>query len=157
MANSAAICTSFKVELMLGAHQLGTVTLTSRTSLTNPTTDTLKGALYLASASLGAATTVYSAGAGEVSDASYTAGGVVVTNANPPTSTTTIGWWNPSASLVWNALTLATAFDTLLLYNFTQNLRAIAVFTFGSQTINNGTLTLSMPASDSTHALIQLA
>jgi hypothetical protein len=156
MANTPAITTSFKTELMLGAHQFGTVTLVSRTSLTNPTTDTFKAALYLATATLGAATATYSA-TGEVSDASYTAGGITITNASAPTNTGTTAWWNGSASWVWNALTLATSFDTVLLYNSTQSNRAVAVFTFGGQTINNGTLTLSMPASDSTHALIQLA
>ena len=45
MANSTAICTSFKAELMLGAHQLGSVTIVSRTSLTSPTTDSLKASL----------------------------------------------------------------------------------------------------------------
>ena len=70
MSNSQAVCTSFKKEVMLGEHQLGTATLVSRTSLTAPTTDTLNAALYLASGSLGAGTTAYSA-TSEVSGSGY--------------------------------------------------------------------------------------
>jgi hypothetical protein len=61
MANVQGLCSSFKSEIMLGAHQLGSVTIVSRTSLTSPTTDTLKAALYLVSASHGVADTAYSA------------------------------------------------------------------------------------------------
>jgi hypothetical protein len=156
VANSQAICGSFKSELMLGLHQLGSVTIVSRTSLTSPTTDSLKAALYLASGSLGAGTTAYSA-TSEVSGTGYSAGGIAVTNATAPSTSGTTGIWTPSASLQWTGLTLSTAFDTVLIYNSTQSNRAIGVYTFGSQTITAGTLTLTMPVNDATHALIQLA
>jgi hypothetical protein len=52
---------------------------------------------------------------------------------------------------------LATAFDTVLLYNSTQSNKAIAVYTFGSQTITAGTFTLTMPANTTTTALLRLA
>lgn len=141
---------------MLGAHQLGSVTIVSRTSLTSPTTDTLNAALYLASGSLGAGTTAYSA-TSEVSGAGYSAGGIAVTNATAPTTSGTTGYWTPSASLVYSTVTLTTAFDTCLVYNSTQSNRAIGVYTFGSQTVTAGTFTLTMPTNDATHALIQLA
>jgi len=156
MANTQAICGSFKSELMLGAHQLGTVTIVSRTSLTAPTTDTVKAALYLASGSLGAGTTAYSA-TSEVSGTGYTAGGVTVTNATAPSTSGTTGIWTPSASIVYSSVTLTTSFDTVLIYNSTQSNRAIGVYTFGAQTITAGTFTLTMPTNDATHALIQLA
>ena len=156
MANTQAICGSFKSELMLGAHQLGTVTIVSRTSLTAPTTDTVKAALYLASGSLGAGTTTYSA-TSEVSGTGYTAGGVTVTNATAPSTSGTTGIWTPSASIVYSSVTLTTSFDTVLIYNSTQSNRAIGVYTFGAQTITAGTFTLTMPTNDATHALIQLA
>ncbi len=156
MANSAGICVSFKAEVMLGEHQLGTATLVSRTSLTNPTTDTVMAALYLASASISPTTTAYTA-TGEVSGTNYVAGGVTVTNATAPTTNGTSGVWTPSASIVYTTVTLSTAFDTVLLYNSTQSNRAIGVYTFGSQTITAGTLTLTMPANTAGNALIQLA
>ena len=80
MANTQSMATSFLGELMLAQHQLGASTIVSRGSLTAPTVDTLKAALYLASATINAATTAYSA-TGEVSGTGYTAGGVTITNA----------------------------------------------------------------------------
>jgi hypothetical protein len=161
MANTQAMCTSFMGELLVGAHQFGTVTLVSRTSLTAPTTDSFKAALYLASATINAATTVYTA-TGEVSGTNYTAGGVAVTNATAPIATNAsatagVAYWTSSASLVYTTVTLATAFDTVLIYNNTQANRAVSVHTFGSQTITAGTFTLTMPSNTTTTALLRLA
>ena len=155
------MCTSFMSQLMLGEHQLGTATLVSRTSLTAPTTDTLKAALYLASATKDASTTVYNT-TGEVSGTGYTAGGVTVTNATAPTftnasATAGVAFFTPSASIVYTTVTLTTAFDAVLLYNFTQSNKAISVHTFGSQTITAGTFTLTMPSNTTTTALLRLA
>ena len=161
MANTQSMCTSFMEELMLGEHQLGAATLVSRTSLTAPTTDTLKAALYLSSATVNASTTAYSA-SNEVSGTGYTAGGVTVTNATSPSFTNTsatagVAYWTPSASIVYTTVTLSTAFDAVLLYNSTQSNKAISVHTFGSQTITAGTFTLTMPANSTSAALIRLA
>jgi hypothetical protein len=161
MANTQSMCTSFMSELMLGQHQLGTSTIVSRGSLTSPATDTLKAALYLTSATIDAATTVYTV-TGEVSGAGYSAGGVTVTNATAPTSTNTsatagVAFFTPSASIVYTSVTLTTAFDTVLLYNSTQSNKAISVHTFGSQTITAGTFTLTMPANTTSTALLRLA
>ena len=161
MANTQSMCTSFMGELLVGAHQFGAVTLVSRTSLTAPTTDTFKAALYLASATINAATTVYTV-TGEASGAGYTAGGVTVTNATAPIATNSsatagVAYWTPSASFVYTSVTLGTAFDTVLLYNSTQSNRAVSVHTFGSQTITSGTFTLTMPVNATTTALLRLA
>jgi len=161
MANTQSMCTSFMSQLMLGEHQLGTATLVSRTSLTAPTTDTLKAALYLVSATKDASTTVYNT-TGEVSGTGYTAGGVTVTNATAPTSTNTsatagVAFFTPSASLTYTTVTLSTAFDAVLIYNSTQSNKAISVHTFGSQTITAGTFTLTMPANTTSTALLRLA
>ena len=155
------MCTSFMEELMLGEHQLGAATLVSRTSLTAPTTDTLKAALYLASATMNASATVYTA-VNEVSGTGYVAGGVTVTNATAPNSTNAsatagVAFFTPSASIVYTTVTLSTAFDAVLLYNSTQSNKAISVHTFGSQTITAGTFTLTMPANTTSAALIRLA
>lgn len=161
MANTQSMCTSFMSELMLGQHQLGTATLVSRTSLTAPTTDTVKAALYLASATINASTTAYTV-TGEVSGTNYSAGGVTVTNATAPTSTNSsatagVAYWTPSASITYTTVTLTTAFDTVLLYNSTQSNKAISVHTFGSQTITAGTFTLTMPTNNTTSALLRLS
>ena len=161
MANTQSMCTSFLGELMLGQHQLGASTIVSRDSLTAPTVDTVKAALYLASATVNASTTAYSV-TGEVSGTGYSAGGITVTNATAPTSTNAsatagVGYWTPSASLIFTTVTLTTAFDTVLIYNSTQSNKAISVHTFGSQTITAGTFTLTMPSNTTTTALLRLA
>ena len=148
-------------QLMVGEHQLGTATLVSRTSLTAPTTDTLKAALYLTTATINAATTAYTA-TGEVSGTNYTAGGITVTNATAPSSTNTsatagVAFFTPSASLTFTTVTLSTAFDCVLLYNSTQSNKAISVHTFGSQTVTAGSFSLTMPANTTSAALIRLA
>jgi hypothetical protein len=149
-ANSQAMCTSFKVEILNGIHALGT-TVTRGAS----TADTIKAALYLATATLGAGTTAYSA-TGEVTGTNYSAGGVTVTNGTAPTSSGTTAFWTPSASIVFTNVTLSTAFDAVLLYNSTQSNRAISVHTFGSQTVTAGTFTLTMPTNDASNALIRI-
>ena len=161
MANTQSMCTSFLGELMLGQHQLGASTIVSRTSLTAPTTDTVKAALYLVSATINASTTAYTV-TGEVSGTGYTAGGVTATNATAPTSTNSsatagVGYWTPSASIVYTTVTLTTAFDTVLIYNSTQSNKAISVHTFGSQTVTAGTFTLTMPSNTTAAALIRLS
>lgn len=125
------------------------------------TADTFKAALYLASATLNASTTVYSA-TGEVSGTNYSAGGVTITNATAPTATNAsttagVGYWTPSASIVYTTVTLTTSFDTVFIYNSTQSNKAISVHTFTAQTITAGTFTLTMPSNTTTTALLRLA
>ena len=156
MANTQSMTTSFMGELLTATHNFGTAP-TRGTSAA----DTFKAALYLASATYNASTTAYSA-TGEVSGAGYTAGGVAVTAATPPTATnasTTAGvaFFTPSASLTYTSVTLATAFDAVLIYNSSQSNKAVSVHTFGSQTITAGTFTLTMPVNNTTTALLRLA
>lgn len=151
MPNSQAMCTSFKKDILQGLHAFGPSVIRAAT-----TKDSFKAALYLASGSLGAATTAYSA-TSEVSGTNYTAGGVAVTNATDPSNSGTSAIWTPSASIVYTNVTLATAFDAVLIYNDTAaGKNAVSVHTFGSQTITAGTLTLTMPANAVGTALIQI-
>lgn len=151
MANSTAICTSFKGEVLSGIHALGTTVARGGT-----TADTIKAALYLTTGSVGAGTTAYSS-TNEVSGTNYSAGGVTVTNATAPTTSGTTGYWTPSADIVYTTVTLSTAFDTVLLYNSTQSNKAILTYNFGSTTVTAGTLTLTMPSNGAGTALINLA
>jgi len=151
LANTTAIATSFKAEVLQALHNLGTTVTRGGTSA-----DTLKAALYLTTGSIGAGTTAYTA-SNEVSGTNYSAGGVTVTNATPPATSGTTAYWTPSAAIVYSTVTLSTAFDTVLLYNSTQSNRAILSFNFGSTTVTAGTLTLNMPANAAGTALINLA
>ena len=173
MANTQSMCTSFLGEVLVGAHQFGAVTLVSRGSLTAPTADTFKALLVLASATVNASQTnvgtpgtgtptTANIGTAEVSGTGYTAGGVTVTNATAPIATntsTTAGtaYWTPSANFTWTTVTLATSFDTVVLYNSTQGGKTVSVHTFGSQTITAGNITITMPANAAATALLRLA
>lgn len=150
-ANTQAASTSFKVEILNGIHAFGTTVVRGAT-----TKDSLKAALFLASATKDASTTGYNT-TGEVSGTNYTAGGVAVTTGTAPNSSGTTAFFTPSASIVYTTVTLATAFDCMQLYNSTQGDKSIAIFTFGSQTITAGTFTLTMPTNDASNALIRIA
>ncbi len=136
---------------MKGLHALGTTVARVDTSK-----DVIKAALFLASGSLGAGTATYNT-TSEVSGTNYTAGGVAVSNGSEPTFTGTTAHWTPSASIVYTTVTLTTAFDCVNIYNSTQTNKAIAIYTFGSQTITAGTFTLTMPTNDGTTGLLRLA
>jgi hypothetical protein len=157
MANTQSMCTSFLGELLSATHNFSS----ANPAQTASTANTFKAALYLASATLNASTTVYSA-TGEVTGTNYSAGGVVITNATNPASTNSsttagVGYWTPSASITYTNVTLSTAFDTVLIYNSTQSNKAVSVHTFGSQTVTAGTFTLTMPSNTTTTALLRLA
>jgi hypothetical protein len=156
MANTQAIATSFKVEVLNAVHQFGSPTIVSRGSLTAPTVDTFKAALYLTTATINATTTAYSV-TNEASGANYSAGGVTVTNATAPNSSGTTSFWTPSASLAWTTVTLATAVDCVLIYNSTQSNKAVAAYTFGAQTVTAANFTLTMPTNDASTGLLRLA
>jgi hypothetical protein len=152
MANTQAMATSFKAELLNAYHNF---------SATNPartinTADSFKAALYLASATINSTTTVYTT-TGEVTGTNYTAGGVAITSWNAPSSSGTTAFTTPTASITYTTVSLTTAFDCVLIYNFTQGNRAVSAHTFGSQTVTAGTFTLTMPTNNSTSALIRLA
>ena len=151
MANTQAVCNSFKTELMNGIHAFSTTVVRGATTL-----DSFKAALYLASATINKSTTAYS-GTGEVSGTNYTAGGVAVTNANAPANASDVTYWTPSGSFSWTTVTLATAFDCCLLYNSTQGNKAVAVYTFSSQTVTAGNFTLTMPTNDQTNGLLRIS
>jgi len=158
MANVQGICNSFKSECLSGIHALGTTVTRGAT-----TADDVMAALYLTTANISATKATYGgtvgsvADTGEVSGTGYTAGGVVVTNATPPSISGTTAIWTPSASIVYSSVTLATSFDCVLLFNSTQGNKAIALYTFGAQTVTAGTLTLTMPTNDASNALLRLA
>ena len=129
MSNTQAMCTSFLGELLTATHNFGTAPVRAAS-----TADTFKAALYLTTATINASTTAYTS-TGEVTGTGYSAGGVAVTNATPPSSTNasaTAGtaYWTPSASITYTSVTLTTAFDTVLIYNSTQSNKSVSVHTF---------------------------
>ena len=143
------MCTSFKKELLYGAHDFDA-----------SSGDTFKIALYTSSATLTAATTAYSA-TNEVSGTGYTAGGGTLTPVDPTSSGTT-------ALLDFVDETWSTATITArgaLIYNTTPNTTSIAltnpaviVLDFGGdKTSTAGDFTVVFPTADSSNAIIRIA
>jgi hypothetical protein len=144
------MCTSFKKELLFGAHDLANGA------------DTLKLALYDNSASFTAATTAYTA-TNEVSGTGYSAGGGTLTNVDPS---------NPGGSTTaitdFDDLTFSTATITArgaLIYNTTPNTTSISltnptlvVLDFGAdKTSTAGDFTIVFPTADASNAIIRIA
>ena len=155
MANTQAIPKSFRIDLLKGLHAFGSSVIRAST-----TKDSFKAALYLATATINADITAYTA-TGEVSGSGYTAGGIAVTNATEPANTGGTGivaFWTPSASLAFGTVTLATSFDCVMLYNDTAaGKNAVSVNTFGATTVTAATFTLTMPTNDLTTGLLRLS
>jgi hypothetical protein len=139
MAITQGMCNSFKEEVLEGVHDL--------------LTDTIKIALYTDAATLGAATTVYSA-TNEVVGAGYVAGGNTLAGA-----TVTL---DGSVAIVdfsdttWSNATITAR--GALLYNNSKSDKAIAVLDFGSdKSSSSGDFTVVFPAATATTAVVRLA
>lgn len=144
MAISTAMCTSFKSELMSALHNFD-----------NPGGNTFKIALYTSSATLGAATTAYSA-TNEVSSSgtNYTAGGQNLTSVSPTTSGTTA--YVDFADVTWSSSTITA--NGALIYNNTNANRAVITLAFGSdKSSSNGDFQIIFPTANATAAIIRIA
>ena len=141
MAILQGMCSSFKQESWLGIHNLPV--------------DTIKLALYTASADLSQATTAYSVSTpGQVPAGSgYVTDGVTLTNVQVLLSGTTayVTFDNP----VWAGASFTCRGG--LIYNSSQANRAIAVLDFGADKTASGTFTIQMPAATATTALLRFA
>jgi hypothetical protein len=126
--------TSFKAELYEGIHNL--------------LTDTLRIALYTASADLNEATTAYSA-TNEVTGTGYVAGGVVMTGVTISSSGYTA--YVDFADVVFGAAVTARC---ALIYNSSKANRSVAVLDFGSDK-TSANFTITMPSNSATSALIR--
>ena len=156
MANSQAMCTAFKQELLNGTHAFGTQAANAVRTVT--TKDTFKLALYLVTGSRGVGDTVYNTTGELAGTGNYTQGGAAITNATAPTTTGTTAFWTPSASVTWTALTSSGAFDAAVLYNdASTNKNEISVHTFSSQSVTAADFTLTMPVNDASTGLIRIA
>ena len=138
MAITQAMCTSFKEDLFNKIQDLEA--------------DTIKIALYTSSATLGAATTAYSA-TNEISGTGYTSGGVTLTTATVATSGTTayVDFDNPE----WTTATF-TARGALIYNDTTAGDNSVAVLDFGGDfTVSSGTFRVVFPAPGAT-AIIRI-
>ena len=143
------MCTSFKKELLYGAHDFDA-----------STGDTFKIALYTSSATMNAATTAY-ASTNEASGTGYTATGAALTPVNPTTSGTTA--LTDFTDETWSTATITAR--GALIYNTTPNTTSISltnpsvvVLDFGAdKTSTAGDFTVVFPTADASNAIIRIA
>lgn len=143
MAISTAMSTSFKKELLEAKHNF----LASGGN-------TFKLALYTSSATLGAATTAYSA-TNETSGTGYSAGGAALTNINPTSSGTT--GFTDFDDLTFSSSTITA--NGALIYNDTASGDpAVCSLAFGGdKTSTSGDFTIQFPTADASNAIIRIA
>ena len=143
MTISTAMCTSFKKELLEAKHNF----LASGGN-------SFKLALYTSSATLGAATTAYSA-TNETSGTGYSAGGAALTNINPASSGTT--GYTDFADLTFSSSTITA--NGALIYNDTASGDpAVCSLAFGGdKTSTSGDFTIQFPTADASNAIIRIA
>lgn len=136
-----AICTSFKKECYTGTHIIKATG-----------GDVFKIALYNNTATLSAATTVYTT-AGEITGTNYTAGGIALTNKEPGEfGTTAFAQWESTSF----ANLTASGIRGALIYNSTKSNRAVAVIDFGAdKSVTASAFPVTMPTYDATNALLR--
>jgi hypothetical protein len=142
-----AMCTSFKDQILEGAHDF-------RSS----GGDTFKLALYTSSATLDATTTAYSATNEVANSGTYAAGGGTLVNISPTTSGTTAFTDFDDISFTSATITARGA----LIYNstpaHTYTNPAVAVLDFGGDKISTaGTFTIQFPAATASDAIIRIS
>lgn len=145
MAITQAVATSFKKQLLEGAHDF------------RSGGDTIKIALYTSSASLDASTTAYTT-SNETSGTGYSAGGQELTKVAPTSSGTTA--FIDFADETFSAATItargALIYNTTPTHTYTNP--AIVVLDFGGdKTSTAGDFTIIFPTADASSAILRLA
>ena len=145
MANTSAICNSFKTEVLKAVH-----------NFTASTGNTFKIALFTSSATLGAGTTAYAAtGMNEMSGTGYTAGGKALTSVTPTLDSSTAVC--DFADVSWTSASF-TARGCLIFNDSHATDASVCAIDFGGdKTATSGTFTIQFPAASATAAIIRIA
>lgn len=143
MAITAAVCNSFKLELLptaAGVHLSG---------------DVYKIALYTSAATLSKATTAYSATNEVANGNGYTTGGATLAGLTTALDTDTayLDW---STDPTWPAATITAR--GALIYNSSKSNKAVAVLDFGGDiTSTAGLFTVTLPPAAAATAAVRIA
>ena len=139
MAITAAVCNSYKQEILQGTHS---------------SADTYKIALYTSAAALDATTTAYSA-TNEVVGTGYSAGGATLSGFAVSGSGST-AWLDFTTDPTWATATITAR--GALIYNSSKSNKAVCVLDFGSDVSSTAaTFTVTFPAPAASTALVRVA
>jgi len=150
MTITQAMATTFKKELLFGAHDFDT-----------STGDTIKLALYTSSASLDAATTAFTTSNEVAASGGYTSGGNTLNSVDPTVSSTTALLDFDDST--WSSSTITAR--GAMIYNSTPNTTSISltnptvlILDFGAdKSSSSGDFTVQFPAADASNAIIRIA
>ena len=145
MAITQAVTTSFKKQLLEGAHDF------------RSGGDTINIALYTSSASLDASTTAYTT-SNEASGTGYSAGGQELTKVAPTSSGTTafIDFADETFSTATITARGALIYNTTPTHTYTNP--SVLVLDFGGdKTSTSGDFTVIFPTADASNAILRLA
>jgi hypothetical protein len=138
MAITAAVCNSFKADILAAVHAAG---------------DVYKIALFTSSATLSKATTAYSS-TGEVTGTGYTAGGQTLVGYTPGASGD-VAWLDWTTDPSWATATITAR--GALIYNSSKSNKAVAVLDFGSDiTSTAATFLVTLPTADASNAVVRV-
>jgi hypothetical protein len=143
MANTQAVCNSFKAELLGGVHDFD-----------SGSGQVFKLALFQSNANLSAGTTVFTSTNEAATGGQYTTGGGVLAGqtVSLDTSTAIVDF----ADLSFTGVTLTA--EGALIYNTSASNKAVCVLSFGGdKTATSGTFTILFPAFTSANAILRIA
>jgi len=148
MGITTALCNTFKKELLEGIHTFGT--------------DTFKLALIKSgeSGTYGAATANYSDVTGNSDEigntGNYSAGGASLTSVTVTGGTSASTAYVDFADVQFTSATIDA--NGAIIYNSSESNKAVAIINFGStQSSDNGTFTVTMPAAGTSTAIIRIS
>jgi len=152
MAIASVLQNSFKAELLGGYHSFNS-------SGDTPVGSAFKLALFLDTATITAASTVYAAGVTEVATATgYTQGGKALTNTG--VGTTTVTSFTDFSNLSWTSSSFTTRgcviYNSSTISGLTADALVCSIDFGGNKTVSSGTFTIQFPANDASDAIIRI-
>jgi len=143
MANTSAICNSFKTQVLKAEH-----------NFTASTGNTFTLALYDSDATLGAGTTAYDT-AEEITGTGYTAGGKNLTSVTPVLDSSTAVC--DFGDISWTSATFTANACLIYRSSGTGNPSVCSVAFGGDKSVSSGTFTIQFPAAAATTAIVRIA
>ena len=152
MAIASVLQNSFKAQLLGGYHSFNAAGDT-------PAGDTFKIALFLDTATITAASTVYAAGVTEVATATgYTQGGKSLTNTG--VGTTTVTSFTDFSDISWTSSSFTTRgcviYNSSTITGLTADSLVCSIDFGGNKTVSSGTFTIQFPTNDASDAIIRI-
>ena len=151
MAIASVLQNSFKAQLLGGYHSFNA-------SGDTPAGSAFKIALFLDTATITAASTVYSTSDEVATATGYTAGGKALTNTG--VGTTTVTSFTDFSDISWTSSSFTTRgcviYNSSTISGLTTNALVCSIDFGGNKTVSSGTFTIQFPTNDSSDAIIRI-